>query len=58
LTAFQTQDRVATRTRRAGYTAAFVARRGKALFPLAPRPDIVAADLNQVSSEIVRTDGV
>ena len=43
---------------RAGYAAAFVARRGKALFPLAARPDIVAADLNQVSSEIVRIDGV
>jgi 2-haloacid dehalogenase len=43
---------------RAGYAAAFVARRGKALFPLAPRPDIIAADLNQVSSEIVRIDGV
>ena len=43
---------------RAGYAAAFVARRGKALFPLAPRPDIVAADLGQVSSEIVRIDAV
>ena len=43
---------------RAGYAAAFVARRGKALFPLAPRPDIIASDLNQVSSEIVRIDGV
>ena len=42
---------------RAGYAAAFVARRGKALFPLAPRPDIVAADMDQVSREIVRIDG-
>ena len=42
---------------RAGYAAAFVARRGKALFPLVPRPDIVAADLNQVAGEIVRIDG-
>jgi len=42
---------------RAGYAAAFVARRGKALFPLAPRPDIVAADMNQAASEIVRIDG-
>jgi 2-haloacid dehalogenase len=41
----------------AGYTAAFVARKGKALFPLAPRPDIVAADMNQVSSEIIKIDG-
>jgi 2-haloacid dehalogenase len=42
---------------RAGYAAAFVARNGKALFPLAQRPDIVAADLNQVVSEIIRIDG-
>lgn len=42
---------------RAGYAGAFVARRGKALFPLAQRPDIVAADLNEVASEIVRIDG-
>jgi 2-haloacid dehalogenase len=42
---------------RAGYAAAFVARSGKALFPLAQRPDIVAADLNQVASEIIRIDG-
>lgn len=42
---------------RAGCAAAFVARRGKTLFPLVQTPDIVAADLNQVASAIIRIDG-
>lgn len=42
---------------RAGYVAAFVARAGKAPFPLAERPDIVGADLGQVTDAILRIDG-
>jgi len=38
---------------RAGYAAAFVARPGKVLYPLAPAPDIVGADLRAVAEQIV-----
>ena len=37
----------------AGCAAAFVARPGKVLYPLAPAPDIVAADLRAVAEQIV-----
>jgi 2-haloacid dehalogenase len=37
----------------AGCAAAFVARPGKALFPLFPRPDIVGKDLREVSDKIL-----
>jgi 2-haloacid dehalogenase len=37
----------------AGCAAAFVARPGKALFPLFPRPDIVGKDLQEVSDKIL-----
>lgn len=40
----------------AGCVAAFVARRGKVLFPLAPRPDIVGADLRAVADQIMSID--
>jgi len=42
---------------RAGCAAAFVARPGKALFPLAPPPDIVASDFEGVAQRIVAIDG-
>jgi 2-haloacid dehalogenase len=41
---------------RAGCTAAFVARPGKALFPLADTPDIVGPDLRNVADQIVKRD--
>ena len=41
---------------RAGCSAAFVARPGKALFPLADRPDIVGPDLRNVADQIVKRD--
>jgi 2-haloacid dehalogenase len=40
----------------AGCAGAFVARPGKALYPLAPRPDIVGASLSAVAERIVATD--
>jgi 2-haloacid dehalogenase len=40
----------------AGCAAAFVARPGKVLYPLAPKPDIVGADLRAVAAQIVATD--
>ncbi|MBA2519109.1 MAG: haloacid dehalogenase type II [Chloroflexia bacterium] len=40
----------------AGAAAAFVARPGMVLDPLAPRPDIVGADLSEVADRIVQTD--
>jgi 2-haloacid dehalogenase len=40
----------------AGYAAAFVARPGKALFPLIPAPDIVGSDLVEVAGRIIETD--
>jgi 2-haloacid dehalogenase len=41
---------------RAGCAAAFLERPGKALFPLADRPDIVGPDLRAVAREIVARD--
>ena len=40
----------------AGCAAAFVARPGKVLYPLAPKPDIVGSDLRAVADHIVRLD--
>jgi 2-haloacid dehalogenase len=40
----------------AGCAAAFVARRGKILYPLAPAPDIVGADLREVAEQILTKD--
>ncbi|HKV84553.1 MAG TPA: HAD-IA family hydrolase [Ktedonobacterales bacterium] len=42
---------------RAGCAAAFVARRGQTLDPLAPRPDIVADDLLGVADRIIEREG-
>ncbi len=39
---------------RAGCAAAFIARPGQVLFPLAPEPDIVGPDLAAVAGEIIR----
>jgi len=41
---------------RAGCSAAFVARPGKVLYPLAEKPDITGRDLRAVADEIVRRD--
>ena len=41
---------------RAGCAAAFVARAGKALYPLAPAPDIVARDLRAIAEQIVAVE--
>lgn len=41
---------------RAGCAAAFVARPGKILDPLAAAPDVVGADLQEVAEEIVRVE--
>jgi 2-haloacid dehalogenase len=38
---------------RAGYSAAFVARPGKVLYPLGPQPDIVGPDFKSVAQQIV-----
>lgn len=40
---------------RAGCQAAFVARRGMVLDPMAPRPDIVGADLREVADALEST---
>ena len=40
----------------AGWTAAFVARPGKVLYPLAPKPDIVEPDLRAVAERIIAVD--
>lgn len=40
----------------AGCSAAFVARPGKAPFPLLPAPDIVGKDLNEIADAIVKID--
>jgi len=40
----------------AGCAAAFVARPGKALFPLFPRPDITGRDLDEVARTIIGID--
>jgi 2-haloacid dehalogenase len=39
---------------RAGWHAAFVARRGIPLFPLAPKPDIIAPDMKAVTDALLR----
>lgn len=39
-----------------GWAAAFVARPGKVLFPLAPKPDIVEPDLRAVADRIIAVD--
>ena len=41
---------------RAGCAAAFVARPGKALYPLADKPDIIGNDLLDVADQIVKRD--
>ena len=41
---------------RAGYRAAFVARPGKVLYPVADKPDIVAATMTAVADQIIRID--
>jgi 2-haloacid dehalogenase len=40
----------------AGWAAAFVARPGKVLYPLAPKPDIVEPDIGSVASRIIALD--
>jgi 2-haloacid dehalogenase len=40
----------------AGWAAAFVARPGKVLYPLAPTPDIVESDLRAVAERIIAVD--
>jgi 2-haloacid dehalogenase len=40
----------------AGWAAAFVARPGKVLYPLAPAPDIVAPDLREIAERIIAID--
>ena len=40
----------------AGYAAAFVARPGKVLYPLAPHPDIAEPDLIAVARRIIARD--
>jgi 2-haloacid dehalogenase len=42
--------------RHAGCAAAFVARPGKALDPLAAPPDVVGSDLDEVAARIIATD--
>jgi 2-haloacid dehalogenase len=42
----------------AGCVAAFVARPGKVLYPLGPKPDIVGADIRSVAMQVVKTDTV
>ena len=41
---------------RAGCAAAFIARPGKAVFPLFPKPDIIGRDLNEVSLAILKIE--
>lgn len=41
---------------RAGYAAAFVARPGKVLYPLGPKPDIIAPDFRSVARQIVANE--
>jgi 2-haloacid dehalogenase len=42
---------------RAGCAAAFIARSGKALFPLGPQPDVVASDMRGAADRIIEIDG-
>ena len=39
-----------------GYAGAFIARPGKALFPLFPEPDVVGRNLREVSAAIIRAE--
>jgi 2-haloacid dehalogenase len=41
---------------RAGCAAAFVARPGKVLYPLGPKPDITAPDFRSVARQIVAAE--
>lgn len=41
---------------RVGFAGAFVARPGKVLFPLTPRPDIVGEDLGVVAAKIIEIE--
>ena len=41
---------------RAGYAAAFVARPGKVLYPLGPKPDIIGPDFRTVAQQIVAAE--
>ena len=41
---------------RAGCAAAFISRPGKALYPLGPKPDIVAPDLRAVAQQIITAE--
>ena len=41
---------------RAGYAAAFVARPGKVLYPLGPKPDIIGPDFRSVAAQIVAVE--
>ena len=41
---------------RAGCVAAFVARPGKALYPLAEKPDVIGSDLRLVAEQIIKKD--
>jgi 2-haloacid dehalogenase len=41
---------------RAGCAAAFVARPGKVLYPLGPKPDITGSDLRSVAQQIIDTE--
>ena len=40
----------------AGWAAAFVARPGKVLYPLAPKPDIAEPDIGSVATRIIAVD--
>jgi 2-haloacid dehalogenase len=40
----------------AGCAAAFVARPGKVLYPLAPKPDVVGSDLRTIADRIIAVD--
>ena len=40
----------------AGWAAAFVARPGKVLYPLAPKPDIVEQDIGAAVTRIIAVD--
>jgi 2-haloacid dehalogenase len=42
---------------RVGCAAAFVNRPGKALFPTAPRPNVVGGDLRDVADRIIAAEG-
>jgi 2-haloacid dehalogenase len=40
----------------AGCAAAFVARPGKVLYPLGPKPDIVESDMRAIAAQVIATD--